>query len=298
MHRSIQCFSVCLYAVAMAMAMWLVPAPVHAQANTKKFEMTKIVDGVYSFRAFFHRNMIVVTDAGVIVTDPMGPIQAKMMAAEIKKITDKPVKLVIYSHNHWDHIAGAGVFKADGAKILQHELGAKATVPHKNVIPADETWNGPRHDVKIGSQVIELYYLGSSHGAGMTVMRLPKRKLLHTVDVVTHNRLAFRNMPDSVPRNWIKALARIEKLEFDRIIPGHGAPSAPRSAVTAQREYLVALTAAVKKAVGITKNPFAIPKITEIVKKELRPKYGKWAQFDEWMMMNVDRILLEMRIGW
>ena len=56
----------------------------------------------------------------VIVTDPINPAAARQMAEEIKKVTSQPVKLVIYSHNHWDHISGAGIFKSAGAKIIQH----------------------------------------------------------------------------------------------------------------------------------------------------------------------------------
>jgi glyoxylase-like metal-dependent hydrolase (beta-lactamase superfamily II) len=284
-------------AVAAFIGFWAAQAPAVAQQGPK-FDITKVADNVYSFRFFVHRNMIVITDDGVIISDPLNPFAAKLMMAEIKKLTDKPVKYVIYSHNHWDHIAGAGIFKAQGAKIVQHELAAKATRPNKAVVPADTTWSGKRHDIKLGSQTIELHYIGPSHGSGMTVMRLPKRKILHTVDVVTPNRIVFTFMPDFVPYKLVEALKEVEELDFDRIIPGHGPAHAPRSAVTQQYQYVQDLSAAVLNAVKITKNPFALPKITELVKKELRPKYGKWNMFDQWMGMNVLRITLEQRIGW
>ncbi len=242
--------------------------------------------------------MVVVTDEGVIVTDPINPAAAREMMAEIRKLTDRPVKFVIYSHNHWDHISGAGIFKAQGAKIVQHELGAKGTRENADVVAADFTWSGNRHDIELGNQTIELHYIGQSHGKGMTVMRLPQHKILHTVDVVTPNRIAFTIMPDFIPYKLIEALKRVERLEFERIIPGHGPAVAPRSAVIQGREYLQDLSAAVAKAAKVTKNPFALPEITELVKNELRPKYGEWGQFDAWMGMNVLRITLEQRMGW
>lgn len=284
--------------MSLAAVVFFAATPQSAAQGGPKFELTKVAENVYSFRAFVHRNMIVVTDDGVIISDPLNPFAAKMMMAEIKKLTDKPVKYVIYSHNHWDHIAGGAIFKAQGAKIVQHELGAKATRPNKTVVPADTTWSGTRHDIKLGAQTVELHYIGTSHGSGMTVMRLPNHKILHTVDVVTPGRIAFTFMPDFVPFKWIEALKNVEKMEFDRIIPGHGPAVAPRSAVAQQREYVEDLSAAVLNAVKITKNPFALPKITELVKAELRPKYGKWNMFDNWMGMNVLRITLEQRIGW
>lgn len=282
-----------------ALLMLMLPvASSHAQGAAPQFDMTKVSDKVYSFRFFIHRNMIVVTNDGVIVTDPINPVAAQHMMAEIRKITDQPVKLVIYSHNHWDHISGARIFKDQGAKILQHELGAKNTRPNANVVPADETFAGEKHVVSLGGETIELIYLGPSHGAGMVAMRLPMQRILHTIDVVTPGRVAFRVMPDFTPQDWIVALKKMEQLDFDRIIPGHGPASAPRQVVTEQREYLEDLGKAVKEAARKTGNPFAFDKITELVKQDLRPKYGKWDQFDAWMGMNVERIILEQNIGW
>lgn len=269
-----------------------------AQAPGPQFDMTKVADNVYSFRFFIHRNMVVLTNDGVIISDPINPLAAQHMLDEIKKLTDKPVKLVIYSHNHWDHIAGARIFKDQGAKVLQHELGAKNTRPNPAVVPADETFAGDKHVVSLGGETIELIYVGPSHGSGMVVMRLPKQRILHTVDVVTPGRVAFRGMPDFSPQDWIVALKKIEQLDFDRIIPGHGPAAAPKSAVTEQREYLESLGKAVADASKKAGNPFAFDKITELVKEDLRPKYGKWESFDDWMGMNVERLMFEQRIGW
>ena len=282
-----------------ALAMLLLPAgPSLAQGAAPQFDMTKVTENAYSFRFFIHRNMVLVTSDGVIVSDPINPLAAQHMMAEIKKITDQPVKLVIYSHNHWDHIAGARIFKDQGARILQHEAGARETRPSPIVVPADETFSGEKHVVTMGDQTVELIYLGRSHGSGMVVMRVPRERILHTIDVVTPDRVAFRVMPDFFPQDWIKALRKIEQLDFDRIIPGHGPASAPRSAVTEQRQYLEDLGAAVAEGSKRAGSPFAFDKITEHVKNDLRPKYGKWGEFDNWMHLNVERMILEQRIGW
>lgn len=296
MYRTVQMTSAALMS---ALAMLLLPVGSSlAQGSGPQFDMTKVTGNAYSFRFFIHRNMIVLTSDGVIVTDPINPVAAQHMMAEIKKITDKPVKLVIYSHNHWDHIAGARIFKDQGARIIQHELAAKETRPSPIVVAADETFSGDKHVVTLGDQTVELIYVGRSHGSGMVVMRVPKERILHTIDVVTPGRVAFRNMPDFFPQDWINALARMERMDFDRIIPGHGPASAPKSAVAEQRHYLEDLTAAVVEGTKRAGNPFAFDKITEYVKNDLRPKYGKWDQFDDWMVLNVDRVILEQRIGW
>jgi glyoxylase-like metal-dependent hydrolase (beta-lactamase superfamily II) len=269
-----------------------------AQAPTPQFDLTKVTDNVYSFRFLTHRAMVVVTSDGVIVTDPINSVAAKNMMDEIKKITNKPVKFVIYSHNHWDHVAGARIFKDQGAKIIQHALAAQNTRPNPDVVPADETFKDDKYVVTLGDQTIELIYVGPSHGSGMIVMRVPKERVLNVVDIVTPQRIGFRNFPDTSPQDTIKALRKVEALDFDRIVPGHGPASAPKSEVTATREYLEDLTTAVANATQKAGSPFAFEKITELVKADLRPKYGQWGEFDNWMMLNVDRVLLEQRLGY
>src|SRR5215831_6535011 len=124
MYHAIQRNSVAVMC-ALMIPLLLPAGPSAAQGSSPQFDMTKVTENAYSFRFFLHRNMVLVTSDGVIVTDPINPLAADHMMSEIKKITDKPVKLVIYSHNHWDHIAGAKILKDQGAKIIQHELAAE-----------------------------------------------------------------------------------------------------------------------------------------------------------------------------
>ena len=91
------------------------------QIETKKVEGT---DNVYIFRNGNHQSMFIVTSDGVIATDPIGygrPTAGQDYLAEIKKVTDKPVKYLIYSHHHFDHIAGGKPFKDAGATIVAHK---------------------------------------------------------------------------------------------------------------------------------------------------------------------------------
>src|SRR4029079_18414185 len=88
---------------------------------TRKVDGT---DNVYIFRYMGHQSMFVVTPKGVIATDPIAryrPEAATTYLAEIKKVTDQPVKFLIYSHAHYDHVAGAKPFKDAGARIIAHK---------------------------------------------------------------------------------------------------------------------------------------------------------------------------------
>jgi glyoxylase-like metal-dependent hydrolase (beta-lactamase superfamily II) len=95
-----------------------------AQAQNAPPVSTKKVDGtdnVYVFRYGGHQSMFIVTSKGVIATDPISYLRpAKPYIDAIKAVTDKPIKYVIYSHHHYDHIAGGQPFKDLGATFIAH----------------------------------------------------------------------------------------------------------------------------------------------------------------------------------
>src|SRR6516165_8858863 len=110
--------------LASAVAAAIMPA--RAQAPTPPlFATTKVegTDGVYIFRYQGHQAMFVVTPDGVIATDPIGERRPAAAAyiAEIRKITQAPIKYVVYSHSHYDHIAGGKPFKDQGAIFVAHK---------------------------------------------------------------------------------------------------------------------------------------------------------------------------------
>ena len=69
----------------------------------------------------FHWTWFMVTDEGVIVADPISEGVAKAMLLEIRKVTDKPIRYLLYSHEHADHASGGQMLKDAGATLLSHE---------------------------------------------------------------------------------------------------------------------------------------------------------------------------------
>ncbi len=255
-------------------------------------------NGLYVFRWWIYRNIFLVTDDGVIATDPMNPKAAGLLRKEIRKVTDQPVKYVIYSHNHHDHISGGMVFKEDGAKFIGHANVLKEMGDHpKADTPLPDITFEDSYTVRLGGRTIELHYFGPNHGESLVVMRLPKEKILFVVDIVTPRRLAFRDMPDFYPDEWIRSLSEIEQLEFDFVITGHGPANQPAielaSVVAEQRIYLEDLMKAVKKAMDSgMQDPDKLRKTVKL------PKYENWRLYDEWLPMNIERIWAYYAIGW
>jgi len=258
----------------------------------------KIGNGLYVFRWWVYRNIFIVTDDGVIVTDPMNPKAAKLLRSEIRKVTDKPVKYVVYSHNHHDHISGGNIFKEEGAQFVAHENVLKELGDHPSpVIPLPDVTFKDRYTLKLGDRTLELEYFGPNHGESLAVMRLPEEKILFIVDIVTPRRVAFRAMPDFWPDEWVRSLKEIEQMDFQYVVSGHGPHTEPgidpASVVMEQRLYLEDLMAAVKKAMDSgVHGPDALREKVKL------PKYAGWRSYDEWLPMNIERIWAYYHMGW
>jgi len=98
------------------LALVIASLTIPALAQRPQIQTTKVegTDGVYIFRNGGHQSMFIVTKDGVIATDPIAygrPTGGQQYIDEIRKVTDKPIKYLIYSHHHFDHAAGGKAFK-------------------------------------------------------------------------------------------------------------------------------------------------------------------------------------------
>jgi len=187
------------------------------------FKLVQVAENIYSFGDSSTFSMVIVTDEGVIVADPINKNHSEVMLEAIKSITNQPIKYLIYSHSHWDHTGGGEVFKNEGGIILSH-IDARDWLlehPNPNVVVADEVWEGNLKEMVLGGITLELHHFGESHGEGMTIYYLPKEKIIFIVDIVTPKRIAFTIMPDFSPKEWERTLIEVEKLDFDVAMFGH-----------------------------------------------------------------------------
>lgn len=200
-------------------------APAQPAFATTKVEGT---NNVYIFRYLNHQSMFVVTSEGVIATDPIGYVRRdapSVYLAEIKKVTDKPIKYVVYSHHHYDHIAGGKPFKDQGAIFIAHQRTKERLAQLKDpftVLP-DETFTGERI-LTLGDTTLELNYVGRNHSDTSLVMRLPKEKIIFVVDFISVGSFPGVGMIDSYPLEWETSLKRVLAMDWERLIPGHPGP--------------------------------------------------------------------------
>ena len=222
------------------------------QIETKKVDGT---DNVYIFRNGNHQAMFIVTPEGVIATDPVAygrPQGGQQYVDEIRKITKAPIRYLIYSHHHFDHIAGGQAFKDAGATVIAHKRAKERLEQIKDphtVIP-DETVDDKR-TITLGGTTLELSYHGLNHSDSTLVMRLPKERIIFIVDTIPVGSVPARGFIDIYPLETEAFMKEVLALDWDHLIPGHpGAPGGrlgTKKDVQDQLELMQAASTAIQK---------------------------------------------------
>jgi glyoxylase-like metal-dependent hydrolase (beta-lactamase superfamily II) len=263
-------------------------APAAAPA-TPPTATTKVAENVYIFRYVGHQAMFIVTPAGVIATDPISLRRpAKPYIDAIQAVTKAPIKFVVYSHSHFDHTAGGQPFKDLGATFIAQRNAKDRIVALKpqDVVVPDQVVDGKRL-ITLGGTTLELLYLGKNHSDSTLVMRLPKEKIIFTVDWIPIQGIQFREMADTYIPDIEDGLKKVIAMDWDTLIPGHPGPGGKQTGTKDnardQLAYLQDLSAAVKKEVSDGKS------YDDAVKDIQLPKYQAWPNYKAFLAMNIER---------
>ena len=264
---------------------------------TQGWDITEIGPGYYSFRYTGARNVFLITKAGVIVTDPIEPEAAKILRAEIRKLTDKPVKYVVYSHNHWDHILGGKIFKDEGATFISHAncVPRFNDMPNSELVMPDRTFRGDHYDLRLGERTLHLRWLGANHGDCLIVMTPDHVNIPFIVDLASPGGMPLPMIPDYSLHNWVRTLRELESWNFRQYVGGHGVPLADKSRLGERREYLEALMSETKKEMDTGTAEAQIP---EIVAERLRARFAHLRGFNGIVRDNVRRAMAYYGMGW
>jgi glyoxylase-like metal-dependent hydrolase (beta-lactamase superfamily II) len=255
------------------------PAPQRPPIETKKVDGT---ENVYIFRNGNHQAMFIVTTDGVIATDPVAygrPTGGQTYVDEIRKVTDKPIKYLIYSHHHFDHIAGGKALKDAGAQVVAHANVKKRLAPlaDPNTVLPDETFDTEK-TIKLGNTTLELSYHGPNHSDSTIVMRLPQEKIIFVVDAIPVGTLPARGMIDFYPLEAEAFLKKVLTLDWERMIPGH--PGAPGGRLGTKKDVEDQL-ALLQEASAEMKKLAQEGKCWDTAEKEFKlPKYASWPNYE------------------
>ena len=254
------------HAILAALWMLWLPLAMAAEPALKAMQVTDrvwFVQGNAALGSTANRNFIsnagfVVTDDGVVVIDALGsPQLATELLAEIRRVTPKPVRYVIATHYHADHIYGLQTFVAAGARVIAHasareylnsdtaqkrlEASRVELAPWVNadthLVPADRWLDATESTLTLGGLEFVIAHVGPAHTPEDLVVVVPKLGVLFAGDLFFRGRIPFVGQADS--RLWIASLNRLMQYRPQFVVPGHGPVSTdPMADMTLTRDYL------------------------------------------------------------
>ena len=207
--------------------------------------------------------LVRVTPDGLIVVDTKNPGDENFnrVIEEIKSVSAQPVKIVINTQHHPDHVGNNQKFLDAGAQIVALDLlkTHMASDPRTKAIPGLPTQTFARDQVvKLGGAEVRLYFFGPGHSGGDTMVYFPDAKVVMVSDHITDATpiVDFANGGSAVA--WTRALDGVLKLDFEMAIPGRGEPKT-RAEVQAYRDTFASLITRATDAVkaGATRETLA-----------------------------------------
>ena len=209
----------------------------------------------------------VVTADGVVVIDALGTVPlGEALIAAIRKVTAQPIRRVIVTHYHADHVYGLQAFKAIGADIWAHAGGraylegeaamrleqrrrdlAPWVDERTRVVPADR-WLAGNDTFRLGGLTFDLIHLGPAHSPEDLVVVVREEQMIFSGDIIFTGRIPFVGEADS--KRWLQTMDRLIALQPKLMVTGHGRVSTdPAADLVLTRDYLLYLRETMGRAV-------------------------------------------------
>ena len=281
------------------------------RADKPLFEIKKIGDGVYAAISPGESSAganagFVVGDDGVAVIDTFeDAAAAKVLLEEIRKITKLPIRFVVNTHYHIDHVAGNGVFAEAGAIVVAHRnvrewihtenlkfFGAKITPDQKKMV---ESLVGPSVvysdslDLYLGSRHLALHFY-PGHTGGDTVVEVPDAHAVFCGDLFWRKTLP--NLIDASTDKWVATLDKLATIAPQgTYVPGHG-DIGNSADVKDFQAYLVELR---KEVAAAQTNGKSGTELIDAVLPDLQAKYSSWDFFKYFAKGNIADTAKELK---
>jgi cyclase len=267
-------------ALSMTVAAMQQPAAGGQQAP-RVVEIQKLKDNLFMMTGGGGNSSVFVTATGVTVVDTKNPGWGQPLLDAIRKVTDKPVTMIINTHTHGDHVSGNVEFPAE-VDIVTHANTAanmKEMRPNSSAAPnpnppnifRDNNGKGlakrtftDRMTIGRGAEQIDLYYFGRAHTNGDAMVYFPAHRIFHIADVFPGKELPIMDSNNGgtgvgYADTLSKALSFTSK-SADTLVSGHSATTTTNADL---KDYIGFIQGYVKdvqaaKAAGKTVEDFAM----------------------------------------
>jgi cyclase len=228
----------------------------------EKAELKKLADGVYAFIGKLNdaNAMVIVTTEGVVLVDTgNNPPETRILQKLVQSVTSEPVRYIVVSQNHGDHVGGAPLFSPP-ANVIAHERVFKEWAKWKSfqikawrkrfaersaalmgVNPTDTMLTFNDHmTLHLGGKTIELIYVDDRYNPGDVAVWLPESGVLHAafVGYITRHPDIRPDYSHGTTSGMLKQLEAMIALKPKIVVPAHG-PLGDVTDLQALTDYLL-----------------------------------------------------------
>jgi glyoxylase-like metal-dependent hydrolase (beta-lactamase superfamily II) len=219
------------------------PLPIQTRVVT-----TQLAPGVILLGGGSHNSVAVeFKDFVTVIEGPLSNQRTNAVVAEVRKaFPNKPIKYLVNTHNHFDHLGGVRGFVAEGATVITDDKNRNfyqrvVLAPQSRTLAPDRLSQRPfaptgpgtlelqtftdRYTISDGNETIELYHVdGLNHSDNMAIVYLPKEKIVINADLYGPP-AAGGNLPN-VNNNAVVLYRNLKRLKLDvaQHVPIHGNP--------------------------------------------------------------------------
>jgi quinoprotein relay system zinc metallohydrolase 2 len=285
-------------------------------ATDAEFALREIADGVFAFQgvnetmtpgnegAICNLGVVVGADAVAVIDSGGSMAEAKTFIAEIEKVTRKPVRFLINTHMHPDHIFGNAAFRALGPTVVGHQnlpaaleaRGAYYLQSYREQL-GDELMKGieivpptllvdDTLELDLGGRVLQLKAWEAAHTDNDLTVHDPSSGTFFAGDLVF---LGHLPTIDGSLLGWLRQMDTLAGIGAVRVVPGHGPVSSEwPEALEAEHRYFEVLAGDLRRAIK-EGTPLA-----EAVKTAGQSEAPNWALFDEYNERNATAAYAEL----
>lgn len=289
---------------------------VMAAAHDQEFALREIADGIFTFRgvnetmsaanegAICNLGIVVGADAVAAIDSGGSMIEAQAFVAAIAEVTSKPVRFLINTHMHPDHIFGNAAFRKLGVTVVGHHnlpsaLDARGTFYLKSYRDqlGDALMSGieivpptllveDRLELDLGGRALELRAWKAAHTDNDLTIQDTATRTLFAGDLVFMEHLPTL---DGSLLGWLRQMDALAAIDAVRVVPGHGpVPANWPEALKGERRYFEALARDIRKAIAEGR-PLA-----ETVKTAGQSERHNWSLFDDYNERNATAAYAEL----
>lgn len=261
---------------------------------------------------------VVFGDESVLICDVLAtPFMAKRLVAEIRKISDKPIKYAVLSHYHAVRVLGASAYRAEGLQNIIASQGTYELIAERGQQDLESehdrfprlfqdfgsvpglTWPNL---VFRGSEGISLwmgkdlevrvYHPGAGHTRGDTIVWIPSERVLFSGDLVEYKSACYTG--DAQLAEWPSTLDKLAALKPEKVVPGRGpaldTPEKVAAGFAYTRDFVTTLFDSAREA---HQRGLALKDAMAYIRTKMDPKFADVVIYEHCLPFDVVRAMDE-----